>query len=153
MPTAKRVRVQLSRRHTWNLKGGYSIAPERYVPGGGEQLPGWVAVCTAASCSCSRGRPPHSFAPANHKCGNICPQTGMCSLSMATPPCGGATVFTKVHSRTTRRFRTSALGCAVPTTWSMERPRVVLGAARRADPSCMITSLSHNNHPRLSFRS
>ena len=121
MPTAERVLVQLSRRHTWkrictwNLKGGYSIAPERYVPGGGEQLPGWVVSCTATSCSCSRGRPPHLFAPANHKCGNICPQTGMCSLSMATPPCGGATVFTKVHSRTTRRFRTSA--------WDMLHPR------------------------------
>ena len=33
-----------------------------YVPGGGEQLPGWVAVCTATSCSCSRGRPPYLFA-------------------------------------------------------------------------------------------
>ena len=49
MPTAKGVLVQLSRRHTWNLKGGYSIAPEWYVPGGGEQLPGWVVVCTATS--------------------------------------------------------------------------------------------------------
>ena len=27
-------------------------------------------VCTAISCSCSRGRPPHLFAPENHKCGN-----------------------------------------------------------------------------------
>ena len=37
---------------------------------GGEQLPGWVVSCTATSCSRSRGRPPHSFAPANymHKC-------------------------------------------------------------------------------------
>ena len=33
----------------------------------------------------AEGGPPHLFAPANHKCGNICPQTGMCSLSMATP--------------------------------------------------------------------
>ena len=32
---------------------------------------------------------PHSFAPANHKCGNICLQTVMCSLSIATPQCGG----------------------------------------------------------------
>ena len=77
MPTAKRALVQLSRRHawkrthTWNLKRQCSVAPERYMPGGGEQLPGWVAVCTAASCSCSRGRPPHLFAPANHKCGNM----------------------------------------------------------------------------------
>ena len=41
MPTDKRVLVQLSRRHTWKLKRQYnnSIAPERYVPGGGEQLP------------------------------------------------------------------------------------------------------------------
>jgi hypothetical protein len=46
-------------------------------------LPGWVVSCTATSCSCSSGRPPHSFAPANHKCGNMCPQTGMCSLSIA----------------------------------------------------------------------
>ena len=42
-------------------------------------MPGWFVVCTATSCSCSRGRPPHLFAPANHKCGNICPQTGMCA--------------------------------------------------------------------------
>ena len=47
MPTAKRVLVQLSRRHTWNLKGEYSIAPERIVPGGCEQLPG---------LGCGRGR-------------------------------------------------------------------------------------------------
>ena len=47
MPTAKRVLVQLSCRHTWNLKGEYSIAPERYVPGWGEQLPGWGVVCAA----------------------------------------------------------------------------------------------------------
>ena len=53
-------------------------------------MPGWVVSCTATSCSCSRGRLPHLFAPANHKCGNICPQTGMCSLSIATPPHAGA---------------------------------------------------------------
>ena len=53
MPTAKRALVKLSRRHTWkrmcawNLKRQCSVAPERYVPGGGEQLPGWAAVCTA----------------------------------------------------------------------------------------------------------
>ena len=29
------------------------------MPGGGEQLPGWFVVCTATSCSCSRGQPPH----------------------------------------------------------------------------------------------
>ena len=33
------------------------------MPGGGEQLPGWVVSCTATSCSCSRGRPSHLFAP------------------------------------------------------------------------------------------
>ena len=59
MPTTKRVLVQLSRRHAWNLRGEYFIAPARYVPGGGESLPGWVVVCTTTSCSCSRGRPPH----------------------------------------------------------------------------------------------
>ena len=111
LPTASFAPVQIDSRRVFRKRTELQrqsskeiIAPERYVPGGGEQLPGWVVSCTATSCSCSRGRPPHLFAPANHKCGNICPQTGMCSLSMATPPCGGATVFTKVHSRTTRRF-------------------------------------------------
>ena len=153
MPTAKRVRVQLSRRHTWNLKIQYSIASERYVPSGGKQLPGWCVVCTATSCSCSRGHPRtylRQQITSAETYGDMRPEYSHTHI----PSWGrGVTVFTKVHSRTPRRFRTSALGCAVPTTWSMERPRVVLGAARRADPSCMITSLSHNNHPRLSFRS
>ena len=73
-----------------------------------------AGAAAATSCLCSRGRPPPSFAPANHKCGNTCPQTGMCSLSIATPPCGGATVFTRVHSRTTRRFQTSAWDVLYP---------------------------------------
>ena len=44
-------------------------------------------------------------------------------------------MFTKVHSRTTRRFRTSALGCAVPMTWSMGRPRVVLWRGSAGGPA------------------
>jgi hypothetical protein len=116
-------------------------------------LPGWVVSCTATSCSCSRGRPPRLFAPANLKCGNTCPQTGMCSLSMATPPCGGATAFTGVHSRTTRRFQTSAQDVLHPRpsrwdghVWHWAR---LGGRTRRA----RLTGLSRDNHSRRSVRS
>ena len=74
MPTAKRVLVLTSLAA--GIRGNVHILETlkdntlSHVPGGGEQLPGWVAVCTATSCSYSRGRPPHSFAPANHKCAN-----------------------------------------------------------------------------------
>ena len=73
MPTAKRALVQLGRRHTWkrmhawNLKRQCSVAPERCVPGGGEQLPGWVAVCTAQSMPAppahTQTKPPRVLTP------------------------------------------------------------------------------------------
>ena len=127
MPTAKRVLVQLSRRH--------ALEPERRM------------LCRSRAARARRGS-----TVAKLGCGHrylvlvqqraaptlVCASKSqawkhakMCALSAAV---GGTTVFTEVHSRTTRRFQTSALGCAVPTTWSMGRSRVALWRGSAGGP-------------------
>ena len=143
MPTAKRALVQLSRRHAWKRTCSLLGTSKD------DTLSLQSGACQAGVNSCQvglRSAPlpraraaeggPHTHLrqqiTSAETCEDVRPEHGH-----PPPPRGGrsVTAFTKVHSRTTRGFRTSALGHAAPMTWSMGRTRVALWRGSAGPPA------------------
>ena len=77
-------------------------------------MPGRSVVCTATSCSCSRGLPPHLFAPENRERGNII----MSADRDARPEYSvGAQLYSLNFIQNHPEVSNLGIGCGVPATY------------------------------------